>query len=330
VKRISIVGAGAWGTALGIAAFRAGHKVILWSIYDDEVEVINQHHENKLRLPGIALDPHIQGTTFSHEILPAEAIILCPPAQFMRSTCETFQKVIPANIPLVIASKGIENNTSLLMSQVVREFFPNNPLLILSGPSFAHDVAQNLPTAVALASENLSDSQSVAALLSSRYFRLYATDDMIGTQLGGACKNIIAIACGICEGRGWGDNTRAAVLSRGLAEIARLGCSMGAKLETFLGLAGVGDIALTSMGAQSRNKTFGVALGQGASLKELLETQKTLTEGVHTVSGTVALAKKYNLEMPLTFAMYELLHKGKDVDILIEGLLSRPLKGEGA
>jgi glycerol-3-phosphate dehydrogenase (NAD(P)+) len=330
VNKVSIIGAGAWGTALALAASRAGLQATLWSISLDEVETINQRHENVYRLPGIALDPSLYATMDPEEASQADLLILAPPAQFMRSTCETFRTIIPPHISLIIASKGIEDGTSLLMSEVIHAHFPQNPLLILSGPSFASDVAKKLPTAVALAAENLALSQKVASLLSSPYFRLYASEDIIGTQVGGACKNIIAIACGIIEGRDLGDNARAALVTRGLNEIARLGCAMGGKLETFLGLSGVGDITLTSLSSQSRNKSFGLALGRGTPLDELLSNKKTLTEGVHTVSGTVTLAKKFQVDMPITFALNDLLNEGGDMETLIENLLTRPLRAEAA
>lgn len=330
MSSVSIIGAGAWGTALALVAFRAGSQVTLWSISLDEVETINHRHENVYRLPGIALDTSLHATMNPEETSKADLVILAPPAQFMRSTCETFRKVLPSHTPLIIASKGIEDGTALLMSEVIKEYFPRNPLLVLSGPSFASDVAKKLPTAVALAAENLALSQKIAGLLSSPYFRLYASGDIIGTQVGGACKNIIAIACGIIEGRDLGDNARAALVTRGLTEIARLGCAMGGKLETFLGLSGVGDITLTSLSSQSRNKSFGLNLGRGTPLEELLSNKTTLTEGVYTVSGTVALAEKFQVDMPITFALNDLLNGGGDIETLIENLLSRPLRAEAA
>lgn len=328
MNRVSIIGAGAWGTALALTAFRAGSQVTMWSISLDEVETINQRHENVYRLPGVPLDPSLYATTDPDETAQADLVILAPPAQFMRSTCKTFCKVLTSDVPLIIASKGIENETSRLMSEVIRDYFPQNPLLVLSGPSFANDVAKRLPTAVALAAEDLSLSQKIAHQLSSQYFRLYASNDIIGTQLGGACKNIIAIACGVIEGRELGDNARAALVTRGLAEITRLGCAMGGKLETFLGLSGVGDITLTSLSSQSRNKSFGLSLGRGTPLEELLSNKKTLTEGVHTVAGTIALAEKFQVQMPITFAMNTLLNQGGAVETLIEDILTRPLKVE--
>ncbi|MBS0272371.1 MAG: NAD(P)-dependent glycerol-3-phosphate dehydrogenase [Proteobacteria bacterium] len=328
MMRVSIIGAGAWGTALALTAFRAGAEVTIWSISLDEVETINQRHENVYRLPGVPLDPSLYATTDPEETAKADIVILVPPAQFMRSTCKTFCKIFASDIPLLIASKGIENETSRLMSEVVRDYFPQNPLLVLSGPSFASDVAKRLPTAVSLAAEDLSLSQKIASLLSSQYFRLYASNDIIGTQLGGACKNIIAIACGIVEGRELGDNARAALVTRGLSEISRLGCAMGGKIETFLGLSGVGDITLTSLSSQSRNKSFGLSLGRGTPLDELLSNKKTLTEGVFTISGTMALAEKFQVQMPITFAMNTLLNHGGTVETLIQDMLTRPLKVE--
>jgi len=330
MNRVAIIGAGAWGTALALAAFRAGSLVTIWSISQDEVETINNRNENVYRLPGIALDPSIHATLLAEDAAKTDLVILAPPAQFMRSTCETFQNVLPQHVPLIIASKGIENESSLLMSDVIRAYFPNNPILVLSGPSFASDVAQKKPTAVCLAAEKLAVSQNVANLLSSQTFRLYASDDIIGTQIGGACKNIIAIACGILEGLELGDNARAALVTRGLAEIARLGCAMGAKFETFLGLSGVGDVTLTSLSPQSRNMSFGLALGRGTPLDELLSNKKTLTEGVYTVSAAVALAEKYRVDMPITLAMYQLLNGAGTIDVLVNNILARPLKAEAA
>jgi glycerol-3-phosphate dehydrogenase (NAD(P)+) len=324
MKHVFVLGGGAWGTALALCVFRAGALPTIWSIMLDEVETINNRHENVLRLPGIALDPSLTATTDPEEASKADLVILAPPAQFMRSTCEIFKSVIKPHVPLIIASKGIESGSSLLMSEVVKESFPKNPLLVLSGPSFASDVAKKLPTAVTLAGEDFTLSQKIAGLLKSQNFRLSASPDIIGAQVGGACKNIIAIACGIVEGRELGDNARSAIITQGLNEIAHLGCKMGAKFETFLGLSGVGDITLTSLSSQSRNKSFGLSLGQGTSLDALLTTKQVLTEGVHTVTGTKDLAQKHHVKMPITFAMYDLLHGGKTIDVFIEDLFTLP------
>lgn len=328
MNHVSVIGAGAWGTALALSAFRAGLSVNIWSYSLDKAETINNRHENVYRLPGIALDPLIQATINAKETALADVIILAPPAQFMRSTCEIFHKIWKPHVPLLIASKGIENQSNLLMSDIVREYFPHNPIFILSGPSFATEVAKKLPAALTLAGNDISLAQKLADLLSNTHFRLYASDDIIGAQIGGACKNIIAIACGILEGLEFGDNARAALVTRGLAEITRLGCAMGAKFETFLGLSGVGDMILTSLSSQSRNQSFGLSLGRGTPLEELLSNKNTLVEGVHTVSGATLLAKKHKIDMPITFSIYDLLNNKSNLATLVEQLLTRPLTTE--
>lgn len=328
MKHVSVIGAGAWGTALAIAVCRAGLRASLWSPNLNKVESINQHRENIFRLPGVQLTSIIQAITKPEETVSSDVIILTPPAQNMRQVCETFQNLWPPSTPLVIASKGIENESMLLMSEVVQDIFPLNPILILSGPSFAIEVAKKLPTALSLAADNILLAQEIAQLLSSPYFRIYASDDMIGTQVGGACKNIIAIACGIVEGLRLGDNARAALVTRGLAEITRLGCKLGARSETFLGLSGVGDMILTCLSSQSRNQAFGFSLGQGVSLDDLLSNKKTLVEGVHTVKAATDLAQKHNVEMPITFEIHNLLNHKGSIETVIDHLLTRSLKIE--
>lgn len=329
MKHASVIGAGAWGTALALTATRSGLKANIWSHSIDKAEAINHRHENVDRLPGIALDPLLKATIDPEETAHGDVVILAPPAQFVRNICETFRNIWSPHVPLLIASKGIENESALLMSEVVREYFPHNPILILSGPSFASEVGKKLPTALVLAAEDIILAQKIATLLSSSHFRLYASNDIIGTQLGGACKNVIAIACGILEGLKLGDNARAALVTRGLAEVSRLGCAMGGQLETFLGLSGMGDMILTCLSPQSRNHSFGFALGKGTPLDELLSNKKTLVEGVHTVAGVISLAKKHNVDMPITFAIYDLLNCDGTIERLIKRLLNRPLKIEG-
>lgn len=330
LKTISVIGAGAWGTALALAASRAGLNVTLWSPSAEKTAVINTQRENSFRLPGVPLPPSIQAMSDPQGTAQADALLLVPPAQGMRALCGKFHQVWPSSLPLLLASKGIENETMLLMSEVVREYFPHNPILILSGPSFASEVAKDLPTALSLAAQDITLAQEISKSLSSARFRLYASDDIIGTQIGGACKNVIAIACGIIAALKLGDNACAALVTRGLAEISRLGCKMGAQPETFLGLSGVGDMILTCLSSQSRNHAFGFSLGQGEPLNELLSHKKTLVEGAHTVTAAVALAKKYEVDMPITFAIHHLLNCGETVEGVIDHLLGRPLKVERA
>ncbi len=328
MNTVFVIGAGAWGTALALAFDRAHLQTTLWSISLDEVNAINQRHENGLRLPGILLPPELKATTVAEDVSHADLVILVPPAQFLRNVCETFKQKIEPHVPLVIASKGIEQESCSLLSDVVSKYFPENPLLVLSGPSFATDVAKKLPTAVSLASSSLSFSQSIAKTLSSDHFILHPSDDIIGVQVGGACKNIIAIACGIVDGLQLGDNARAVMLTYGLDEIARLGQAMGGKLKTFMGLSGLGDLALTSLNAQSRNQSFGVALGQSMPLTQLLADKEKLTEGVHSVSGTIALAEKYNVNMPITSALHKFLNQSLSLTEFIDSIFSPPSKLE--
>lgn len=321
---VSIIGAGAWGAALALAALRAGRSVTLLSMCDDQGVPFSPPHEYVKYAASIPGNPSFQLTTdVKAAAARGDLIVFVPPAQHMRVTCSLFQGLIGPTVPLIIASKGIEDTSVLLMSDVVKEFFPDNPILVLSGPSFAEDVSQNLPTAVSLAGDSLSLSEKIAGLLGSPFFHLYPSADLVGTQIGGAIKNVIAIACGIVEGRGLGDNVRAAVVARGLVELARLGQKMGAQPETFLGLAGVGDITLTCYCGKSRNQSFGYALGQGTPLKELLASKSSLTEGVHTVAGAIVLAKRYQVDMPLTFALSQLLQGEINVEEFLSLLLKR-------
>jgi len=325
---ISIIGAGSWGTALAIAARRAGNDVTLWAYEAEIVAAINDTHENTLYLPGVALDPAIRATADLGEAAAADALLLAPPAQHLRTTIAPLAGRLPATMPLIICSKGIEQETLSLMSEAVEAAFPENPVFILSGPTFASDVAEGLPTAVTLAGSDLATAQVLADRLSFDRFRPYSGDDVIGAQIGGAIKNVLAIACGIAEGRGFGDNTRAALISRGLAELTRLCLAKGGRRETMMGLSGLGDLVLTCTSTQSRNYSLGLALGGGQTLAEILGQRNSVAEGVFTASAAVALAEKLDIEMPIVSAVDAVLNRGADINEVIEGLLSRPLRDE--
>jgi glycerol-3-phosphate dehydrogenase (NAD(P)+) len=325
---ISIIGAGAWGTALALAARRAGNDVTLWAYEADIVAAINDAHENTLYLPGFALDPAIRATADLAEAATADALLLAAPAQHMRTTIAPLAGHLPPATPLIVCAKGIEQETLALMSEAVAAIFPQNPVFILSGPTFAADVAAGLPTAVTLAGSDLAAAQVLADRLSSDRFRPYSGDDVIGAQIGGAIKNVLAIACGIAEGRGFGDNARAALVTRGLAELTRLCLAKGGRAETMMGLSGLGDLVLTCTSAQSRNYSLGLALGAGRTLAEILGERHSVAEGVYTASAAVALAAKLGIEMPIATAVDAVLNKGADIDVVIEALLARPLRAE--
>ncbi|MEO5335292.1 MAG: NAD(P)-dependent glycerol-3-phosphate dehydrogenase [Magnetospirillum sp. WYHS-4] len=327
IQRIGIVGAGAWGTALAVAARRAGRDVVLQAHEPEVAAAVNDRHENPF-LPGIALDPAIRAITGPAQALEADAVLLVAPAQFLRRVCASVAAVWPAGLPAVICAKGIEQGSGALMSEAVAAVLPQAPLAVLSGPSFAAEVAHGLPTAVTLASSDLALARTLAAALGSAPFRVYASDDMVGAELGGAVKNVLAIGCGIVEGRGLGDNARAALITRGLAEIIRLGDTLGAKASTFMGLSGLGDLVLTCNAMQSRNFSLGVALGEGRSLGEVLGERKSVAEGVYTAASVMALAGRHGVDMPICRAVDAVLNGGAGVEETIAGLLARPVGAE--
>jgi len=325
---ISIIGAGAWGTALAITARRAGNDVIIWALENEVAKSINRQRENSVYLPGSKVTHGIKATTNLIEIVGAPIILLALPAQHMKETLAPLVSQIPLDTPLVICSKGIEQNSMGLMSEVLATSFPKNPILVLSGPTFATEVAAGLPAAVTLAANDIKIAQQVADQLGSEVFRPYSSDDVIGAQIGGAVKNVLAIACGIADGRKLGNNARAALITRGLAEITRLCTAKGGKLETLMGLSGIGDIVLTCTSIKSRNYSLGFALGQNQLLTDIMKERNSIAEGVFTASAAAALANSLSIEMPITFAVDEILKGGKDIDRVVSTLLSRPLRTE--
>ena len=328
MKRVGVIGAGAWGTALAAAANRAGREVVLWAYEPEVARAINDGHKNTAFLPGMALDAAIRATTDIAEALDADAILLAAPAQRLRDVCAGFGADLRTKTPVVICAKGIEQNSGALMSEVVADTLPNSPLAILSGPTFASEVARRLPAAVTLACADTGLGETLCAALGTPEFRIYQSDDVVGAEIGGAVKNVLAIACGIVEGRGLGDNARAALITRGLAEIVRLGAAKGARAETFLGLCGLGDITLTCNAMQSRNFSLGVALGKGGALKAVLGARNSVAEGVFTASSVTALAQRIGVEMPIAQAVNDILNLGADIDETIAGLLARPFRAE--
>ena len=329
LERIAVIGAGAWGTALALVATRAGREAILWAREREIVDAILKRRENTLFLPGIRLDPPFAVTGELHTALEeVDAAILAVPAQYLRALLGKIVHYIPPGAVLVIGAKGIEQDTGALLSEAIADALPEHPLAILSGPTFAGEVAKGLPTAVTVAARERDTAEAVALALGGRGFRPYASDDPVGAEIGGAVKNVIAIACGIVVGRGLGENARAALLTRGLAEMTRLGVAKGAKPETFMGLSGLGDLTLTCGSPQSRNMSLGAAIGAGRALADILAERRSIAEGVTTAPAVLALAKTLGVEMPICAAVDAVLHRGADLDATIEALLRRPLKAE--
>ncbi|CCQ75378.1 NAD(P)H-dependent glycerol-3-phosphate dehydrogenase [Magnetospira sp. QH-2] len=328
MKRLGVVGAGAWGTALAHTACRSGLEVCLWAHEPETAAAINEAHENKPFLPGLPLDPALQATTDLARVCDADAVLLTTPAQVLRTVCQNLAPHWTAGVPAVICSKGIETATGALMTQVVTESLLHAPIAVLSGPSFAGEVARGLPTAVTLACADEALGQTIAEALGNPAFRTYWSTDVIGAQLGGSVKNVLAIACGIVEGRGMGDNARAALVTRGLAEMSRLAVALGARPETLMGLSGLGDLVLTANAMQSRNFSFGVQLGQGQTVQQILDSRTAVTEGVHTAAAVAALAEQLAIDLPICQAADAVLNRGADLNATITALLSRPLTKE--
>lgn len=324
MRTVGIIGAGAWGTALALVAGRAGARVVLQAHEPEVVEAINRHHENRLFLPGIVLPEDIRATNSITEAVAADLVLLVAPAQFARAVTREAAGVWRPGTPVVVCAKGIEQHSSALMSEVVTETLPMAPIAVLSGPSFAIEVARDLPAAVTLACADQEQGRRLQAALGTSRFRTYLSTDVIGAELGGAIKNVLAIACGIVEGRGMGENTRAALITRGLVEIARLGMAKGARPETLMGLSGIGDLTLTCNAIQSRNFSLGVALGRGESLAAILGGRKSVAEGVFTASSVMTLAGRTGVDMPICRAVDRILNHGESIDATIAELLARP------
>ena len=329
MSRIAIIGAGAFGTALACVARRAGSEAIVWARDKAIAASIAASRGNPTYLRDIPLPAGIEATTdMALALAGADAVLLAVPSQFLRGIAATLRPHLPAGAPVVLCAKGIERQTGALMTEVVAAELPAAPVAVLSGPTFAREVALGLPTAITLASADTRLGQRLVEMLGSSAFRPYLSDDPVGAEIGGAVKNVIAIACGIMVGRGLGDNARAATMTRGLAEIVRLGRALGGRPETLMGLAGIGDLSLTCNGMLSRNLTLGVALGEGRALADILAERRSVTEGVATAASVVDLAGRKGVEMPIASAVDAIVNRGAEIDRTIAGLLSRPFRGE--
>ena len=325
---IGIIGCGAWGTALASAIHGAGKKVIVFGRNHEVVNDINNAHRNTRYLPDVVLDKSIKATSDDAHIKTCDALLLVVPAQYIRATAQRLAAHVAPTTPLVICAKGIEAETGTLMAEVVRDSFPENPIAVLSGPTFAAEVARGLPAAVTIASASLDIAKNLCEQLGSRSFRPYASNDIVGVEMAGALKNVIAIGCGIVIGKGLGENARAALMTRGLREITRLAVALGAQGETLMGLAGIGDLVLTCGSTQSRNMSLGVALGRGETLAEILKQRVSVTEGIATSLAAQHLGKTVKVETPIIDAVVSVLHEGANINAVMEKLLSRPLTTE--
>ena len=326
IGRIGVIGGGAWGTALAQVAAAGGEETLLWAREPEVVESINGDHENKLFLPGIALSPAIRATASLDDLRECDALLVVTPAQHMRGVLATLPRTAA---PLILCAKGIEEATTKLMHDVAREEQPDAPIAVLSGPTFAHEVAAGLPAAVTLAVEDQAIGEQLRARLARPFFRPYLSADVVGAEIGGAVKNVLAIACGVVEGRRLGQNARAALISRGFAEMARFGLARGARIETLAGLSGLGDLVLTCSSESSRNFSLGKGLGEGRPAAELLADRRTVAEGAFTAPVLERAAAEAGIDMPIVAAVNALLSGEASVEQVLEQVLSRPLRSEG-
>lgn len=330
-KHIGVVGGGAWGTALAQVAARAGdgeRRVTLWAREAEVVEAINGTRENRLFLPGITLEETIRATASLEDAATADALLLVTPAQHLRSVCAGLGARLGAGTPVLICAKGVEQGTLKLLTDVLAEALPAAVPAVLSGPSFAAEVARGLPTAITLACADSATGHALVNAIGLPTFRPYYSSDLVGAEIGGAVKNVLAIACGIVEGRKFGASARAALTTRGFAEMTRLGLALGARAETLAGLSGLGDLILTCNSPQSRNMSLGMALGEGRSLEEILGARISVSEGVFSANAVVELAAKHGIEMPISEAVASIVTGKANVDEAISALLTRPFKSE--
>lgn len=323
MKTVAVIGSGSWGTALAVQLKKAGNNVILWSFKEEEARDILTYRENREFLPGISLPSDIVVTYKDEDVLWADLFVFATPSKFTRAMAKRFSSLIPKDKIVVNVAKGLEEGSLLRLSQVIKEEIPQCHIGVLSGPSHAEEVGRGIATAIVAAAETDEVAKEIQDTFMTEMFRVYRNTDIIGVELGGALKNLIALAAGISDGLGYGDNTKAALMTRGLAEIIRLGMAMGAKGETFAGLTGIGDLIVTCTSMHSRNRRAGMLLGQGKSLEETLKEVHMVVEGVSNAKAAYELSQKFGIDMPITTEINNVLYNGKSADKAVYDLMTR-------
>ena len=329
MKKISVLGSGSWGTALAVMLDKYGHDVTIWTRREEAAKAIINDGENKEYLPGVVINKSIKVLSSKEEAVKnADIIISAIPSRSVRSCLREFSPILNENQVIVNVAKGLEEGTLLRLSQVLKEEVPQCEICTMVGPSHAEEVARGIPTVCAVSCDNIETAKMIQDEFSNPNFRLYTNTDTIGMEMGAAIKNVIALAAGVSDGIGFGDNTKAALMKRGLAEITRLGIAMGGKLETFMGLSGIGDLIVTCTSMHSRNRRAGILLGQGKKLNEALEEVHMVVEGVNTAKAVYEFAKRYNVDMPIIEAVNKVLFEDKDVKEAVMELMMRETKPE--
>ena len=326
--KVTVLGSGAWGTALAIALLENGHEVTLWSFLEEECRVLRETGENPM-LKGVALPRQLKLTTDMAAVRGCGAVVIATPSFAVRSTAAKLKELADPGTVLISVSKGIEKDTSLRLSQAIEaEVGERCPVVVLSGPSHAEEVGRNIPTALVAAADDITHAELVQSLFMSNRLRVYTSTDRVGTEICAALKNVIALCAGCCDGMGYGDNTKAMLMTRGLAEIARLGVALGGKQESFTGLAGVGDLIVTCCSVHSRNRRCGILIGQGVPVQQALKEVGATVEGYYAAANARALAQKAGVEMPIAQMAYEVLYEGRDARTVVDALMGRAPKSE--
>ena len=329
MANVSVIGAGSWGTALSLLLSGNGHKVTLWSIMEQEVKMLNEKREHLDKLPGVKLPEEMKITTDLEEsIRGAELLVLAVPSPFTRSTAHAMAPYVEKGQIIVNVAKGIEEGTLMTLTDIIEEEIPACRAAVLSGPSHAEEVGRGLPTTVVAGAHDRKTAEFIQNIFMNQVFRVYTSPDMLGIELGGALKNVIALAAGIADGLGYGDNTKAALITRGIAEMSRLGLAMGGRMETFTGLSGIGDLIVTCASVHSRNRTAGYLMGQGKTMREAMDEVKMVVEGVYSAKAAVALAEKYHVEIPIIQQVNAVLFEDKPAREAVNDLMLRDKKIE--
>ena len=329
MAKVSVIGAGSWGTALALLLSKNGHDVTMWSILEDEIRMLDKEREHKSKLPGVKLPDTMKFTTdLKKAVEGKDFLVLAVPSTFTRGTAKNMCPYVAEGQIIVDVAKGIEEATLMTLSQQIEDEIPQADVAVLSGPSHAEEVGRGLPTTVVVGAKTEKTAEYLQQMFASEVFRVYTSPDMLGMELGGSLKNVIALAAGIADGMGYGDNTKAALITRGIAEMARLGVKMGAKLETFAGLSGIGDLIVTCASVHSRNRRAGYLMGQGYTMKQAMDEVQMVVEGVYSAKAAKALAEKYNVEMPIIMEVNKLLFENKPASEAVKDLMQREKQGE--
>lgn len=329
MAKIGIIGAGSWGIALSVLLHNNGHDITVWSALEKEIEMLNCEHEQKDKLPGVKLSDDICFTTdLQQTVNGKDILVLAVPSSFTRSTAHLMREYVAQNQIIVNVAKGIEDSTLMTLSQVIEDEIPQADVAVLSGPSHAEEVGRGIPTTIVVGAKSKKTAEYIQNVFMSDVFRVYTSSDVLGIELGAALKNVVALAAGIADGLGYGDNTKAALITRGITEIARLGIAMGGKYETFCGLSGIGDLIVTCASMHSRNRRAGILIGQGKTMEEAMDEVKMVVEGVYSAKAAMGLAKKYSVELPIIEQVNEVLFNNKSAASAVKDLMLRDKKIE--